>query len=206
MHFFFCLKSNLLEHTLIESLQMTNSIEIINDERIEQLFNEYYSLLTVYANKFLKDLDDSREVVQDVFVKLYDKKERIKIHTSVKSHLYQSVRNACLNIIKQNKNRSLHHENIMYLNGNMNYEIDDVFEQTELEYNIYKAISELPQQCQRIFRMSRFEGLDNQEIADYLDISKRTVETQISKALKNLKLKLSPALAFLLICWFLFGD
>ncbi|RZT95855.1 RNA polymerase sigma-70 factor (ECF subfamily) [Ancylomarina subtilis] len=183
----------------------SNTVEIISDKRIEQLFNEHYSILTVYANKFLKNLEESREVVQDVFVKLYDRKERISIHTSVKSHLYQSVKNACLNIIKQNQNRSLHHENILYLSNAASYEIDDVFEQTELEYQLYKAISELPEQCQRIFRMNRIEGLDNQEIADYLQISKRTVETQISKALKSLRLKLSPTLLHLMILWLIYN-
>ena len=117
-----------------------NTIEIINDERIEQLFKEYYPILTAYANKFLNDLDDSREVAQDVFVKLYDKKERIKIHTSIKSHLYQSVKNACLNVIKQKQNRALHHENILYLNNDVSYEEDAIYEQTELEHVIFKAI------------------------------------------------------------------
>lgn len=182
------------------------AIEIINDERIEQLFKEYYSILTVYANKFLKDLDDSREVTQDVFVKLYDKKECIKIHTSIKSHLYQSVKNACINVIKQKQNRALHHENILYLNNDVSYEDDGIHEQTELEYEIFKAIDELPEQCQRIFRLNRLEGLSNQEIADYLEISKRTVETQISKALKSLRLKLSPTLIHLLVMWFLYGN
>jgi len=183
-----------------------NTIEIINDERIEQLFKEYYPILTAYANKFLNDLDDSREVAQDVFVKLYDKKERIKIHTSIKSHLFQSVKNACLNVIKQKQNHANHHENILYMNNDVSYDDDDIYEQTELEYQIFKAIDELPEQCQRIFRMNRLEGLSNQEIADHLEISKRTVETQISKALKNLRLKLSPALIHLLVMWFMYGN
>jgi len=78
-------------------------------------------------------------------------------------------------------------------------ESDKILEQTELEYELFKAIDELPEQCQRIFKLNRFDGFTNQEIADQLGISKRTVETQISKALKTLRVKITPMMAKLLI-------
>lgn len=174
--------------------QASKNLVLVNETSIEQWYNSYYSLLCVYANKFLKDLDLSRELVQDVFVKLYDKEEALSIHTSAKSHLYQSVKNACLNNIKQKQTRALHHETIKYLNGDLSYENDELYGQSELEYELYKAIEELPEKCRDIFKMNRMEGLSNQEIADYLNISKRTVETQISKALKTLRNQLAPSL------------
>ncbi|PXY02686.1 RNA polymerase sigma-70 factor [Marinifilum breve] len=177
------------------------SIELLTEKRIEELFKEHYAVLTVYANKFLSDLDDAREIVQNVFVQLIDHKDTVKIHTSAKAHLYTSVRNACLNAIKQKNTHAKHHENIKYLNSDIGMGVDKILEQTELEYELYQAIDELPEQCQRIFKMNRFDGFTNQEIADQLGISKRTVETQISKALKTLRNKIGPMLASLLILW-----
>jgi len=174
--------------------QTSEKLVLVNEVSIEEWYHSYYSLLCVYANKFLKDLDLSRELVQDVFVKLYDKKEAISIHTSAKSHLYQSVKNACINTIKQKQTHALHHESIKYQNGDCSYENDELYGQSELEYELYKAIEELPEKCRDIFKMNRMEGLSNQEIADYLNISKRTVETQISKALKTLRNQLAPSL------------
>jgi len=187
-----------MEHTL-----HPHPIENLSETRIEQLFKEHYSVLTAYAHKFLTDLDDSREIVQNVFVQLFDNRESIKIHTSAKAHLFTSVRNACLNTIKQRKSHAVHHENIKYLNSGFSMESDKILEQTELEYELFKAIDELPEQCQRIFKLNRFDGFTNQEIADQLGISKRTVETQISKALKTLRIKITPMMAKLLIIYML---
>ena len=179
------------------------SYEKLTESNIEALFKEHYSILTAYANKFLSDLDDSREIVQDVFVKLFDNKDSIKIHTSTKAHLFTSVRNACLNTIKQRKNHAEHHDNIKYLSSGVSMQADKILEQTELEHEIFKAIDELPDQCQRIFKLNRLDGFTNQEIADQLKISKRTVETQISKALKSLRVKLGPSIAKFLILFLL---
>ena len=187
-----------MEHTL-----QSHSYEKLTETKIEELFKEHYSILTAYANKFLSDLDDSREIVQDVFVKLFDKKDSIKIHTSIKAHLFTSVRNSCLNTIKQRKNHAEHHENIKYLSSGLSMQADKILEQTELEHEIFKAIDDLPEQCQRIFKLNRFDGFTNQEIADQLGISKRTVETQISKALKTLRVKIGPMMAKLLIIYLL---
>lgn len=182
----------------------SHSFEILTEKRIEELFKEHYSVLTAYANKFLDDLDDSREVVQDIFVKLYDTKESIKIHTSTKAHLFTSVRNACLNNLRQRKTHATHHENIKYLSsGNNSIGADKILEQTELEYEIFKAIDKLPEQCRRIFKLNRLDGFTNQEIADQLGISKRTVETQISNALKTLRVKIGPMIAKFLIIYLL---
>ncbi|TCO07297.1 RNA polymerase sigma-70 factor [Natronoflexus pectinivorans] len=169
-----------------------------------RLFDLYYKQLVIFANRILNDDDQSRNVVQDVFVMIFDKRSELNIHTSLKAHLYQTVKNRCLNIVKRDKIIHEHHQNILSRSNHF-IEPSENLEYTELEEKINNTISSLPDQCQRIFKMSRFEGHSNQDIADQLDISKRTVETQISKALKKLreelmKSQMLPPILAVLFC------
>jgi RNA polymerase sigma-70 factor (family 1) len=161
-------------------------------EAFETIFKLYYKRLVVFAKKYAEDIEIAKDIVQDVFIHLFEKRSKIKINTSLKSYLYQSTRNACLNHIEQYKIHSKHHQNIALTLKEETFK--DQMEETELENMIYETIKKLPDQCQRIFNMNRIDGLKNQEIADKLKISKRTVETQISKALKFLREELSDIL------------
>ena len=173
-----------------------NRLKKGDEEAFKQLFDIYYRQLVAYANKFLADLDLARSVVQDLFVMLYEKRDEINIHTSFKSHLYQSVRNRCLNIIKRDKMKQEHHQHIFETNTDYSEQFDNL-EYTELENCISNAVENLPAQCKKIFKMNRYEGIGNQKIADELNLSKRTVETQISKALKIIKNDLIKAGLFM---------
>jgi len=153
----------------------------------EKLFMTYYVRLVVFAKKIIGDEDMSRDLVQDTFVMFYEKRVVLNIHTSLKSHLYQTVRNRCLNHIKKNKIQSEHHSGIFLDKKNEEAYFNDIMLETELEARIHSIVDSLPKQCKRIFEMSRYEGITNQEIAEKLNLSKRTVETQISKALKILR-------------------
>jgi RNA polymerase sigma-70 factor (ECF subfamily) len=156
------------------------------EEAYHQLFNAYFSMLVAFALKYLGGLDLAKEVVQNAFVKLFDKRNSLEISSNIKSYLFKMVYNDCLNFLNREKNiLRLHNEYALRLDPSQDY--IEISEQTELEYKIYTAINKLPPQCQRIIRQSRFEGKKNQVIADELNISIRTVETQISKALKLLK-------------------
>ena len=153
----------------------------------EKLFMTYYARLVVFAQKIISDEDMSRDIVQDVFVMFYEKREVLNIHTSLKSHLYHTVRNRCLNHIKKNRIQRDHHSGIFLDKKNEEAYFNDKMLETELEARIHSIVDSLPKQCKRIFVMSRYEGITNGEIADKLNLSKRTVETQISKALKILR-------------------
>lgn len=172
------------------------------EERVfRHLFDKYYRPLVVFANRLLSDPDLSRSVVQDVFVMLYDKRGEINIHTSLSSHLFQTVRNRCLNVLKHNKMKREHHQRI-FDSGTETEQPFQSLEYAELEHCIDLAINDLPAQCRRIFKLSRYDGVTNQEIADQLELSKRTVETQISKALKRIREELSKS-GLLDNAWFL---
>jgi RNA polymerase sigma-70 factor (ECF subfamily) len=157
-----------------------------DESSYKQLFSEYYVLLSAYANKYVNDPEEAREIVQDLFVHLFEIRNSLSITTSLKSYLYGSVRNRCLNHIRYIKLQEKSLENLMAEGSPATIQEDKIME-TELEYRIFKIVSELPLQCQRIFRMSRVEGKQNSEIAQILNLSIRTVETQISKALKILR-------------------
>ncbi|MEM9830062.1 MAG: RNA polymerase sigma-70 factor [Bacteroidota bacterium] len=160
------------------------------------LFEKYYPVLTTFALQYTHDLDAAKELVQEVFVTLYRKRESIQIERSLKPYLFQAVYRRYLNSLTQQERRQFHHREVSQERNPAEY--TDLLEQAEALQQIYKAIRKLPEQCQQIFTMNRFEGMNNQAIADQLNLSKRTVETQISKALKLLRQSLLPQILFFL--------
>jgi len=173
---------------------IVNRIKEGDKKAFEELFFDNYPKLTIFAKKYVFDMDTAREIVQDYFVRLYENRGHINIQTSLKTYLYSSIRNSCLNHLKRIKLHVSHNENIRKLNEDAGIDFSDTMEQTELEYNIWLEVSKLPDQCKRIFHLSRKEGIKNKEIANQLEISIRTVETQISKALKILRTNLNQYL------------
>ncbi|MBU8893816.1 MAG: RNA polymerase sigma-70 factor [Bacteroidales bacterium] len=186
------------EKQFITDNHLFNSFREGNENSFALIFEKYYPILVVFAKKYLTDLDLSKGIVQDFFVKFYEKKNEIEINTSLKSYLYLSVKNTCLNYIERKKTQNKHQIIIEHNSTDISDEVSNKIEETELEYEIFKYIEKLPEQCKRIFKMSRVEYKKNQEIADELQISKRTVETQISKALRILRESLSHHLKWLI--------
>ena len=179
--------------------QVLASLEKGSETAIEMLFKTYYQPLCNYAYTFLRDKDEAEEVVQAAFINIWDKRAEINIQTSVKSYLYRAVRNSCLNVIKHQKVRKEHeaHEAAM---GEPVYEgATQGVIASELERKITAAIKELPEQCRLVFQLSRFEELKYAEIADQLDISVKTVENHMGKALRIMREQLKDYLPLLLI-------
>jgi RNA polymerase sigma-70 factor (ECF subfamily) len=169
------------------------------EDSYNTLFNEYYMVLTVFAKTYLGEMDLAREIVQDMFVRLYESRHLLENVDSLKSYLYRSVRNSCLNFLKSSKIHHKHKERIRLEQSDAEYDILEEIQESELEQRIFQVVSTLPGRCRQIFRMSRVEGLKNDEIAQQLSISKRTVETQISRALKTLRVELASYLTVLVI-------
>lgn len=170
-----------------------------DETAFQETFELYFKVLVLFATKFSLDKETAEDLVQDVFVKLYEQKERLQFHSSLKAFLYQSVRNRCIDMIRSSKTREKHHVEIKAGAELEGLNSEDLMLQSELEEKIYHSIGQLPEQCQIIFKMNRFDGKKNQEIAEELNISKRTVETQISKALKRLREDIYPYLKTLIL-------
>jgi RNA polymerase sigma-70 factor (family 1) len=156
-----------------------------DESAFKYLFDSHYRALTNFAYRFFRDADLAKDVVQNVFVKIYQNRPSLRTVDDIKNYLYKAVYNECLNELKKQDVRDRYHDQYASLQETTFFE--QTLEQTEKENLIYQAIENLPPQCKRIFLMSRIEGKKNPEIADALKISVRTVETQISLALKNLR-------------------
>lgn len=187
--------------TVFVKYSNTDHINFMNDKNeaaFEKVFKTYFKSLHAFAYTFIKDEIIAEEIVQNVFFRIWEKKEQLQIDDSLKSYLYRSVHNESLNHIKHLKVKTSFQ---LEYSGNMeplNQDASNQMIAAELETEIQKAINELPQQCRIIFQMSRFEQLKYQQIADQLNISIKTVENQMGKALKVMRLKLIEYLPFLL--------
>ena len=171
-------------------------IRLGDSKAFEYIFKSYYSSLCRYACDLLKNADQAEEVVQDTLIRIWENRRKLHINTSIKSYLFRSVHNQCINLIKHlhvvKKQSDKHLKEVM-----SDFEITlmsedeftlDTFFYDGLENDIEKAIQSLPEQCRKIFRMSRFEMLSYEEIARKLCISVNTVKTQIRRALEKLRI------------------
>jgi RNA polymerase sigma-70 factor, ECF subfamily len=163
----------------------------------EMVFRDYYKPLVRYGSTFLKDSDEAEDVVQQVFVSLWEKQTQLDIHTSIRAVLYKAVQNACLNKIKYLKVRTSYAEELKATA--IQEDASDPVQANELNERIHLAVENMPEQCGRIFKMSRYEQLRYQEIADQLGLSVKTVENQMGKALKIVREELKDYLPLLIL-------
>ena len=168
----------------MEDISVSNITNLKDESIFENVFRSHYKQLVAFAYQYVSDSDLSEELVQEVFTNLWEKVAGIEIRTSVKSYLYGSVRNACLNYIKHQGIVKRHEE---YEKHNVDYLDTDFLELDELQSKIDDALSKLPPKCREIFELSRFEELKYKEIADELNISIKTVEGQMGRALKVMR-------------------
>ena len=150
----------------------------------------HFSVLVNYALRFLDEREEAEEIVQNVFVKFWDKCEAIDPDSSIKSYLYRSVHNTCLNKIKHEKVKDAYKKHVINYMDRTSEIVLDQPDPEKVRKEILSEIDNLPLRCSEIFKLSRLEGLKYQEIADHLEISVKTVEVQMGKALRVLREKL----------------
>lgn len=165
---------------------------------VEDAFKTHFKGLHGYAYTILKDEDTAEEMVQNVFYKLWKNRDGIKINESIAAYLYRSVYNESLNYIKHQTVKHAYQSHAARTMENDNNATERV-KLKELEVKLDQAIKELPEQCRTIFQMSRFEELKYMEIAGKLGLSVKTVENQMGKALKVLRMKLADYITILIM-------
>ncbi|MGE0588526.1 MAG: RNA polymerase sigma-70 factor [Cyclobacteriaceae bacterium] len=168
------------------------------EQEFRGIYYKYHPRLFRVAYYILKEKDAAEDVCQDVFLKLWDRRGSVGDIESMEAYLIQMTRNMALNHLESSKREERLQLELSWDAIKIN-ETESAPENDKLKTALEKAVSQLSPQCRLIFSLSRFEGLTNEEIASYLDISKRTVETQISLALKRFRTDLKPLFASLLI-------
>lgn len=183
----------------METITRNSQYKIINKAQFEELFNLHYSNLCAYANNFLKELEASEEVVQEVLFKVWTNRDKLEITTSIQSYLFRAVRNSCLNVIKHVNIREeykIHNERVIEMEERSQ---EDEVIISELEQKIREAIDLLPTERKKVFIMSRYDGLKYKEIAEKLKISVKTVENQMGSALKFLRIELKDYMPWVIL-------
>jgi RNA polymerase sigma-70 factor, ECF subfamily len=152
----------------------------------EIIFRENFSHLCAFANTFVKDLDVAQDLVQEIFFHIWQKKDELPGNVPVKAYLFKSIQNRCLNLIKHEQVKGKYQEYALNEYKQNIFE-ESIPEHDELHEKIRQSIDKLPSGRKKVFIMHRYEELKYKEIAEKLNISVKTVENQIGKALSFLR-------------------
>jgi RNA polymerase sigma-70 factor (family 1) len=190
----------------MRSLPSSNDIIISfqkgDPDALQSLLKQFYSPLCLFADRLLRDQAAAEDIVGESFIKLWNKRSNFESLQNIKAFLYITVRNACLNYLKQAKRDSLNQKQLAYITGEKEEFVLNEMIRAEVLKEIMQEIEKLPEQCGKVLRLGYLEGLRNQEIADLLQVSVHTVKNQKARAIQLLKIKLRDRdlMTLLLLC------
>jgi RNA polymerase sigma-70 factor (ECF subfamily) len=178
-----------------------HSILLGGDKGFRQVFDSHYPRLVRFAKEYVGDKHDAEDILQDVFLTLWEKRTSLRADTNLNAYLLTLVKYQCMDFLKHKQvvNRFLaHQKSLQQQETAFNYYSISKFEPEQMDIESLerlagKAIGELPEQCRKVFELSRYDGLKYREIAEKLGISVKTVETHISHALKILRITLKDS-------------
>lgn len=159
---------------------------------IDLLFDKYYTYLCNVVYRVINDADYAEDIVQEIFTDIWRKRESINIQTSLRAYLRRASVNRSLNHIRKQRMKFDENEDAIIDIESNTIDGQQELEKDELEQRIHDCIDALPPKCKLVFSLSRFENMSYQEIANHLEISIKTVENQISKALRILRSSIQP--------------
>jgi RNA polymerase sigma-70 factor (ECF subfamily) len=183
---------SLVEKVLISKLK-TGDTSAFSD-----IFLAYYKDLVLFAVRFTHDLNSAEEIVQDMFSKLWEEHESVKIDISLKSYLLKLVHNKCIDWYRHKMIIRSHRDFVIECSIKFEVDTENYILCSELQERVDKAIEMLPEPVSEAFRMSRYKGLKYHEIADILGVSVRTIEVRIGKALHLLRNCLKDYFVFII--------
>ncbi len=155
-------------------------------DKFEQLFRKYRTGMLHFAISIIGNVEDAEEVVNDIFINIWDKQTELKEELGIKSYLFRSVKNRSLNKIRSNKSPFETMTEEIPLAGSLTTGLDNM-QFTETRDKVQCFVDKLPTRCRQVFLLSRVHELSHKEIAELMDISVKTVENQIGFALKFLR-------------------
>lgn len=172
-------------------LKLFQKIKDGDEKSFDKIFLKYYTSLCRFAYVILKNSTESEEIVQEVFINIWEGRGKLNIQTSFASYLCSAVRNKSLNYIKKGNTRKIHENEAGKENVSETIEMHDYSTLDSLHLELSKTIEQLPKKCRKIFQLSRNENMSNAEIAKHLGISVKTVENQMTIALKKIRINLA---------------
>lgn len=195
--------SKTIEKNILERLKEGDS------KAFESVFKFWYEPMVNFANEYIADTESAKNIVQNIFMRLWEKHALVDPDSNLKSYIYMSTRNACLSHLRHLRVETTFFEKVkknsedLQLNYEALYELDiEKIDFSDLEKLIQDTIDALPERCREVFLMSRYDELKNKEIAEKLDITVKAVEANITRALTKLRentREYLPELVFFLI-------
>lgn len=168
-----------------------------DQQAFKVLYDRYWPPLWGYARNAMDDTDDAEDIVQELFITLWEKRTQLQINTSLKAYLYRAVLNKVIDRIERSKHRDSYLENLKRTYDERSYTTDHVLFEKELAKRVEACIGKMPPKMRTIFSLSRFEHMSHQQISDYLGVSRDNVNRQIKNALILLKKNLLLVLIIL---------
>ncbi|MDR8394624.1 RNA polymerase sigma-70 factor [Aliifodinibius sp. S!AR15-10] len=175
-------------------------IQTGDHQAFENLFKEYYLPLTRFAWGYVKSKAIAEEIVQEVFADVWANRKNWSIDYSIRSYLYKTVKNESLNYLKHQKIEDEYDSRWMDQKDNPTINFDYELREEQIREAVKEAIDELPRRAKMTYKLHRHDGLTYHEIAEVMEVSVKTVESQMTRTLKTLRERLSYLLPFFLAC------
>ena len=188
----------------IPEQQLVSALRFGNEGALRQIFDRHYPLLLSDIFRLIPDESTCQDLAQELFVDLWNKRETLDIHTSLRAYLRRAAVNKSLNYIKANRRFQFDQEDdLIHLPDTAEADLRQREKQDTLEMALHAAIDALPEKCRMVFNLSRFEQHSHRQIAEKLGISVKTIENQITKAMKMLREALTnhSELSSVVILW-----
>lgn len=202
LYFQFSFLSLVMEDLILQDdRELLSSLRKGDESALNLIYAKYWQPLFTSAYNFLKDKEACEDIIQEIFIKIWNKRESIEYTVSLKAYLYASVRYEVYRQVRAGNVRESIFENIA---ANMQTLSDQhILEHKELLSKINSIVDQLPQKCKEVYQLSRVEQLSHKEIAEKLNISTKTVENHMTKALKVLRTSLGDVLTIGIISHFI---
>lgn len=194
-------KNHLSSLVLNEDKELIDRLRNGEESALTELYNRFWQSLFMSAYNILKDKELCEDIIQDIFMNIWNNREKLEIHISLKGYMYACARYQVFNHFKKNKDK-IHVELFDDLDKRFQHATPEtLLMHEELVQQINAIVERLPQKCQQVYKLSREEQLSHKEIAAQLDISTKTVENHITKALQTIRLSMGSSTSMAMVLW-----
>lgn len=187
------------QSSTFEETDWADRLRLSDETAFALIYRSYWATLYAAAYNHLRSREMAEELVQDLFANLWLKRGQLTVHTSLRGYLHTALRHQIYDHIDKQTVRQRVHEAILNQHPSGSYDTDEAIAYTELQNHLSDAVGQLPEPTQSVFRLSRFDHLTTQAIAQRLNLSPKMVEYHLTKALKLLRGQLKELISILLL-------